>query len=31
MPRLNNWLVRIALLATSVACAGWKWDGGFLY
>jgi hypothetical protein len=27
MPRLNAWLVRLALLATSLACAGWKWEG----
>jgi hypothetical protein len=24
----NAWFVRLVLLATSIACAGWKWDGG---
>jgi hypothetical protein len=28
MPHLNAWLVRLALLAASLACAGWKWEGG---
>jgi hypothetical protein len=27
MSHLNVWLVRLALIATSLACAGWKWDG----
>lgn len=27
MRQRNAWLVRLALLATSLACAGWKWDG----
>jgi hypothetical protein len=28
MPKLNPWLIRLAVIAASVACAGWKWDGG---
>lgn len=28
MPKLNPWLIKLTLLATAIACAGWKWDGG---
>jgi hypothetical protein len=31
MHQCNAWLVRLALLAASVACAGWKWDGGMAF
>jgi len=27
MPQLNVWFARLALVAASLACAGWKWDG----
>jgi hypothetical protein len=27
MPQLNVWLARLALVASSLACAGWKWGG----
>jgi hypothetical protein len=27
MQSRNAWFVRLILLATSIACAGWKWDG----
>jgi hypothetical protein len=30
MPQLNVWFVRLALVAASLACAGWKWDGSHL-
>jgi hypothetical protein len=30
MSQLNIWLVRLALVAASLACAGWKWDGSVL-
>jgi hypothetical protein len=30
MSQLNIWLVRLALVTASLACAGWKWDGGAL-
>jgi hypothetical protein len=31
MRHRNVWFVRLALLATSVACAGWKWDGSMFH
>jgi len=27
MQQLHVWFVRLALVAASLACAGWKWDG----
>lgn len=27
MQQLNVWFVRLALIAASLACAGWKWEG----
>ena len=26
MQQLTVWFVRFAFVATSIACAGWKWD-----
>lgn len=28
MQQLTVWFARFALVAASLACAGWKWDGG---
>jgi hypothetical protein len=27
MHRYAVWFVRLALVSTSIACAGWKWEG----